>query len=142
MKPRLSAGTLFRLCKMPQVCDSERIKLLLVSYHSQQIPFKFMGLLWLLNLSHSQSSWLQRCDCGGGHYGSALGLEMTRVTDDIRKPHSPRQSLPNFSNRNEVAELAECLLGLPSFSSELLLSKGHFFGLQIKSLPAAIREVE
>lgn len=90
-----------------------------VSYHSQQIPFKFMGLLWLLNLSRSQSSWPQRCDCGGGHYGSAQGLEMTRVTDDIRESHSPRQSLLNFSNRNEVAELAECLHLLSSFSSQL-----------------------
>ncbi|KAI9543053.1 hypothetical protein NQZ68_013984 [Dissostichus eleginoides] len=38
----------------------------------------------------------QRMACGGGHYGSALSLEMTWVTDDIRKSHSRRQSLPNF----------------------------------------------
>lgn len=65
---------------------------------------------------------------------------MTRVTDDIRKPHSPRQSLPNFSNRNEVAELAECLLGLPSFSSELLLSKGHFLGCRYKLSPQQLEK--
>lgn len=36
-----------------------------------------MGLLGLLNLSCSQSFWPHHSACGGGHYHSALGLEMT-----------------------------------------------------------------
>lgn len=55
-----------------------------------------MGLLGLLNLSCSQSFWPHHSACGGGHYHSALGLEMTRVTDDIRNTHFPPWSLPNF----------------------------------------------
>lgn len=79
-----------------------------------------MGLLELLNLNHGQSAWLRLCDCGGGHYDSALALEGTGGTDDIRAPHYLHPSLQNFSNHNEVAELAERLLWPPSRSSEWL----------------------
>lgn len=61
----------------------------------RRFSWNLWALLGLLNLSRSQPSWPQSSACGGGHYASALGLEMTRVTDDIRKSHFPRRSLPN-----------------------------------------------
>lgn len=100
--------------------EEDKNPLVPFSYISQWIPVKFMGLLELLNLNHGQSAWLRLCDCGGGHYDSALALEGTGGMDDIRKSHYLHPSLQNFSNRNEVAELAGCLLGLPSHSSEWL----------------------
>lgn len=89
-------------------------------YHSQQIPFRFMGLLWLLKLSHRQSSWPQRCDCGGGHYGSAPGLEMTRVRGWHQRVSFPLscQSLPNFGAATRWRSWQR-RPPLPSFSSQL-----------------------
>lgn len=102
------------------------------------VPFRFIGLFRLLNLSHSQSSWPQRCDCGGGHYGSALGAGMTRVTDDIREPHSPRQSpkllQPQHDGRASWAGRVSPWAAVILILSELVLSK-----LQIKPLPAGMK---
>ena len=131
------------------IYDSERIKLPKSCYSQSLHPLflnRFPLHLWLLNLRHSQSSWPQCSASGGGHYVSALGLEMTRVTDDIRKSHSPRQS-SKLRRRNEVAELAELAVSssiaaaVISISAELMLSKGSFWAgtLQIKTF---LEEIE
>lgn len=81
-----------------------------------------MALLGLLNLSHSQPGWPQNSGSRGGHYNSGLGLEMTSVTDDIRKSHLPRWGLSN---------LVELLLLLPSLSLNYC-SQNQFGAVQIK----------
>lgn len=62
------------------IYDSERIKKLCRSSFVSPFPphSRFLSNLWAcygsLIWASSKSAWPQRCDCGGGHYGSALGF--------------------------------------------------------------------
>ena len=121
------------------IYDSGRIK----NFSSFVSPFpphsRFLSNLWAcygsLIWASAKSAWPQRCDCGGGHYGSALGFR-----DDPghgwhhKVSFPPPSSTPESSklrHRNEVAELAERHPPLPSFSSRLnyfVFQKGIFLG--------------
>lgn len=90
------------------IYDSERKKKLCRSSFVSPFPphSRFLSNLWAcygsLIWASSKSAWPQRCDCGGGHYGSALGFRDDpghgwhhKVSLSPPHTHTPHQSLPN-----------------------------------------------